>query len=130
MWARVLAAPCQSGAADRPGPPRMRRLPRGSPDLDVTVTQLQRELTHERESKENLRIGEAIRARYALLSQNDPTPWVKAGGRTTALVTLPDARNLPLVGAFVTPFMTADPGLLQLVGETFTNRCKFCRTVD
>ena len=91
MWARVLAAPCQSGAADLPGPPRMRRLPRGSPDQDVTVTQLQRELTHER-PKENLRIGEAIRARYALLSQNDPTR-VKAGGQTTALVTLPNARN-------------------------------------
>ena len=119
MWARVLAVPCQSGAADLPGPPRMRRLPRGSPDQDVTVTPLQRELTHEREPKENLRIGEAIRARYALLSQNDPT-----------LVTLPNARNLPLVGAFVTLFMTADPGLLQLVGEAFTDRCKFCRTVD
>ena len=91
MWARVLAAPCQSGAADLPGPPRMRRLPRGSPDQDVIVTQLQRELTHER-PKENLRIGEAIRARYALLSQNDPTR-VKAGGRTTALATLPNARN-------------------------------------
>ena len=86
MWARVLAAPCQSGAADLPGPPRMRRLPRGSPDQDVTVTQLQRELTHER-PKENLRIGEAIRARYALLSQNDDLARVKA------LVTLPNARN-------------------------------------
>ena len=90
MWARVLAAPCQSGAADLPGPPRMRRLPRGSPDQDVIVTQLQRELTHER-PKEKIR-GEAIRARYALLSQNDPTR-VKAGGRTTALATLPNARN-------------------------------------
>ena len=57
----------------------------------------------------------------------------KAGGQTTALITLPNALNCrstrELVGDFLTLFGTADQGLLAHEGKTFMDRGT-CRTVD
>ena len=60
----------------------------------------------------------------------------KAGGQTTALITLPNALNCrstrELVGDsgdFLTLFGTADPELLAHEGKTFMDRGT-CRTVD
>ena len=82
---------------------------------------VQRGVTREREDAR----GEAICERYARLSETDPARLAfKAMGRTTALITLPNAKNCrspqELVGDFVTLFGTADPELLEHEGKAFT----------
>ena len=82
---------------------------------------VQRGVTREREDAR----GEDIRERYARLPETDPARLAfKAMGRTTALITLPNAKNCrsprELVGDFVTLFGTADPELLEHEGKAFT----------
>ena len=106
---------------DFPGPTKDGScLSLGVPDVGVVPMKVQRAVTRERK---DIR-GEAIRARYALLSEKDPARLAfKAMGRTTALITLPNAQNCrsprELAGDFVTLYGT-DPELLEHEGKAFT----------